>query len=494
VSITGSSRSTARIAIVTPDIVGPVKNGRIGTACFRYARTLANAGYKVEVLFSGGVEARSRRYWAAWYAKLGITFITLDDLIPNFLPLYGCRWHTERSLRIFEFLREREYNYIVFQDWHANGFWSARARRMGAAFERTPIGVISHSPNEWQKAGMRSFGHHPLDENSLEWAESQAIAAADFLISPSRHMVNWLREHDYELPARVAICPYTFEDPLVAGRPETVDRGHLVFFGRLETRKGLHLLGHALRALKHSGGPLPRKISCLGKLAEVEGVPTEAYLRELNAELPEVQFAIETNFDYRQAVTYIHDCNGVVVIPSILDNYPLTVLESITNGFCFIASDAGGIPEMIDPAAMFPATVEGLRGKLAELPRMDFGSLSHPYDPAAAGHLACACRCRRRGGAHGAAHAGAVRVSAASIGLRAVLPPRQVPGTHDRQLPEYGFAEPAVRGGGRRHADGGAAVVRSPPARTGAVRPCVPYAGKCRTGGGAQSCGRLGAA
>jgi hypothetical protein len=38
----GPSRPGAdkgRIAIVTPDIVGPVKNGGIGTACFHYART-----------------------------------------------------------------------------------------------------------------------------------------------------------------------------------------------------------------------------------------------------------------------------------------------------------------------------------------------------------------------------------------------------------------------------------------------------------------------
>ena len=38
---------------VTPDIVGPVKNGGIGTACFHYARVLAGAGIAVEILFAG---------------------------------------------------------------------------------------------------------------------------------------------------------------------------------------------------------------------------------------------------------------------------------------------------------------------------------------------------------------------------------------------------------------------------------------------------------
>jgi glycosyltransferase involved in cell wall biosynthesis len=348
-----------RVMIVTPDIVGPVKNGGIGTACFHYARTLAEAGHTVDVLFSGDIGAEKRRHWGEWYRARSIGFHSLDDVPSSPLRVYGMRWYTERALRIMEFLRGRNYDYICFQDWHANGFWAARARQQGLAFQDTPIAVISHSPNQWQKAGMRSFGQHPLDEAGLEWAEREQIATADILISPSHHMVEWLRTHGYALPARVAICPYTFEDPTVPPRPDTLDRDHIVFFGRLETRKGLHLLGRALRAMRRAGERLPRKISFLGKYAEVEGVPTTRYLGALREDLGDVEFQIETDLDYMQAVDYIRRANGVVVIPSILDNYPLTVLESIANGFCFIASDAGGIPEMIDPAVCFPATAKG---------------------------------------------------------------------------------------------------------------------------------------
>jgi GT2 family glycosyltransferase len=127
--------------------------------------------------------------------------------------------------------------------------------------------------------------------------------------------------------------------------------------------------------------PLPRQVSLMGKLAQIEDKPTAAYLRELQLELNEVEFHVETNFDYMQAVRYIRRYNGIVVIPSILDNFPLTVVECITNGFCFIASDAGGIPEMVDQSVCFPATVEGLRRKLEELPQIDFARLAHPYDP-----------------------------------------------------------------------------------------------------------------
>lgn len=370
-----------RIAIITPDIVGPVKNGGIGTACFHYARSLAGAGYEVDVLFSGDVEEKAQSHWRDWYAERGIVFLTLDDIPKPSLLTYGARWFTERAHRIMDFLRGRNYDYLIFQDWHANGFWSVRARQLGAAFENTPIGVISHSPNEWQKAGMRSFGANPVEEAALEWAETQAIAGADILISPSRHMIEWLQGHGYTLPPRVAVCPITFEDTIEEGRPGSVDRDHIIFFGRLETRKGLHLLGDALMGLKREGRRLPRQISCLGKPAEVYGRSSIDYLDDLRSELSGIDFRIHTELDYFQAIEYLKENNGIVVIPSILDNYPLTVIECIVNGFCFIASDSGGIPEMVDPAICFPATVEGLEKKLEELPHLDFINLSHPYSP-----------------------------------------------------------------------------------------------------------------
>ena len=370
-----------RVILVTPDVIGPVKNGGIGTACFHYARSLANAGYGVDILFSGTVAEIERQRWAKWYDSLGIGFSTMDDIVPSSaITLYGCRWHVERAQNILQYLRERRYDYIIFQDWHANGFWAARAKQMGVAFGDTPIGLISHSPTQWQKQGMQTFGS-PVDDCSLEWAEKETIAAVDLLISPSHHMVEWLRTHGYRLPERVVICPYTFEDETRERASAGADIGHLIFFGRLETRKGLQLLAGALRELRMHGGVLPRKVSWLGKLAEVNGIPTMDYLRTLEADLGTVEFVVKTDFDYAQAVEYIREQNGIVVIPSILDNYPLTVVESIANGFSFLASDAGGIPEMVDPVVCFERTVAGLREKLEGLSTIDFARLRHAYDP-----------------------------------------------------------------------------------------------------------------
>jgi GT2 family glycosyltransferase/glycosyltransferase involved in cell wall biosynthesis len=379
-----SASNRADVIIVTPDIVGPVRNGGIGTACLHYARTLADAGIPVDVLFTGVAEPDAMRDWQHRYETLGIGLASLSDMRWPDITVHGSYWYTERAWQVLEFLRRREYRYVLFQDWHANGFWATRARQMGAAFGHTRFGLIAHSPTDWQKAGMETFGSSPLEEADLEWCERQTIAAVDVLISPSQHMVDWLLAHGYSLPPVVTVCPYTFEDAPRQPEPGSVDDGHVIFFGRLETRKGLHLFGGALRELAGSGGRLPRQVSLLGKQGIVEGIPSAQYLARLQTDLPTVDFIVRTDLDYPGANAYIRRARGIVVIPSLLDNYPLTVVESVVHGYRFIASSAGGIPEMVDPAVIFTPTVDGLRDMLARLPAIDFRRLHHRYDPARA--------------------------------------------------------------------------------------------------------------
>jgi glycosyltransferase involved in cell wall biosynthesis len=122
-------------------------------------------------------------------------------------------------------------------------------------------------------------------------------------------------------------------------------------------------------------------VSFLGKHASILGEPSKDYLHRLFEDVPEIDYFVATDFDYARAINYIKEQNGVVIIASLLDNYPLTVIESITNGFSFIASRAGGIPEMVDESVVFEPTVSSLKDKILALPRISFGQLSHLYDP-----------------------------------------------------------------------------------------------------------------
>lgn len=380
----GKDLAVKRVIIVTPDIVGPVKNGGIGTACYHYARVLAAAGHAVEILFAGwALEPDEIQRWTGFYADLGIAFHALNEAPRLEVGVLGFKWYSETSWRILQWLKDRPAEVVLFQDWKAEGFWPIRAKQAGLAFAQTTLGVIVHSPSEWQAEGMRTFGSDALFQADLEACERAAIAEADVVITPSRYMADWLRARDFALPARVEVCPIPLTDNVEPLIDRPIDRSHLVFFGRLETRKGLALLGEALALLKAAGRPTPAKVSLVGKHGEVGGRPSALYVDRLRQENPEVEFAVETDLDYRAARDYLIVANGVVVLPSLLDNFPLTVLESIQQGFPLLVADTGGVPEMVDPRALFAPEPKALAAKLAEVPQFDF-AYHHPYDAKAA--------------------------------------------------------------------------------------------------------------
>ena len=70
---------TLDICIATCDIVGPIRNGGIGTAYYQMALALARAGHRVTVLYALGefCEQRTIAHWEAEYARQRITFVPL---------------------------------------------------------------------------------------------------------------------------------------------------------------------------------------------------------------------------------------------------------------------------------------------------------------------------------------------------------------------------------------------------------------------------------
>ncbi len=368
------------ICIVTPDIVGPVKNGGIGTACYHFARLLAEDDQPVTILFTGELSACRRAHWRNVYAGMGINFVSLSDTPPVTRLVYGSSWFLEKSWRVFQYLQSRSYSLVHFQDWHANGFWSIKAKQVGLAFDRTTLTVMAHSCTKWIDEGMQRFGPEPIETAKLVWAETYAIEHCDVLLSPSRYMLDWLSQNGIRTPKSVVVAPNAYtEHPERDGQPREVDNDHLVFFGRLETRKGLHVFGDALRLLRRQGGPMPRALSFLGTLDEVNGQPAAEYLDALRQDLAPVEFCVLNHLDHAGALEYIDRTRGFVVLPSLLDNCPLVVIECIENGFPFLAATTGGIPDMVDRKATFEPTPSALAARLVDRHRIDHAAMRHPY-------------------------------------------------------------------------------------------------------------------
>jgi O-antigen biosynthesis protein len=367
------------VCIVTPDVVGPVKNGGIGTACYHFARILAQDGHPVTVLFTCDLSPCRGAHWRNTYARMGIGFVPLEDTPRITHEVIGSNWFMDRSWRVYEYLARKNHSVVHFQDWHANGFWSIKAKRLGLAFDQTTLTVMTHSPTKWQDDGMQLFGPEPIETAKLVWAETYAIEHCDVLLSPTSYMIEWLSQQGVRMPEAVFVTPNAYTESTRGTSSPNVDNDHLIFFGRLETRKGIHVLAEALRQLQRDGQPLPRTVSFLGTLVTVNGQPAAEYLEALRQDLATVEFCVINNLDHLGARDYIERTRGLVVIPSLVDNCPFVVIECIENCLPFFAARTGGIPDMVDARVTFEPTPASLAERLAERHRIDHAQMRHPY-------------------------------------------------------------------------------------------------------------------
>ena len=352
------------ICIVTCDFVGPIRNGGIGTAYTSLARTLARAGHRVTVLYALGIycEQGSIEDWRQAYAEEHITLVPM----PVTDTLGGGAMRVAHG--VYNWLKDRRrFDIVHYHEWRGIGAYLAQAKRHGLGFEDTVFVAGAHSPVLWHREGMREA---PTPEDlEVDHLERQSVALADYLWSPSHHMVNWLRREGWTLPRRIIVRPY-----LVLDSPRTADAGadpspELAFFGRLETRKGLDVFCDALDRLA-ARGRRPAAVTFVGKAATVNGRPSLDYLR-MRAERWNFPWRVQTGLDRDAAMAFLSEPNRVAVLPSRLDNLPYTVLECLASRIPFVASNIGGIPEMIRPQdwarVLFELTADSLASRLTEV-------------------------------------------------------------------------------------------------------------------------------
>lgn len=130
-----------------------------------------------------------------------------------------------------------------------------------------------------------------------------------------------------------------------------------VFFGRLETRKGVILFCDAIDALLRKLDVKPFKVTFLGSdRNKIDREPSKRFVERRSrpwreeknrAKVTEVNVFTEKNS--AEALRYLLEKGKrrLAVLPSLVENSPLSVFELFGVNAPFIASDAGGMPELV---------------------------------------------------------------------------------------------------------------------------------------------------
>lgn len=367
--------------IVTPDFIGPIKNGGIGTHCYWLARDLVASGRTVTVLFTGPIQVEDASHWQRHYAGIGVEFVPFLAMKQRTFPVRTFPLQ-ERSLDIYHYLRGRNFQAIHFQDWQGNGLHTVRARRVLGEFADTTLTVTLHSNTRWIAEGNGRWYGEPLADAMTTWAEAYVAQYVDFVFSPSQHMIDWVRQAGWRLAEAVNVVPYTIGTSAVAPAVEA-EAGILAFFGRLETRKGIEIFLKALGLLTEEDRGKIRMIYFVGKSGTTalgEGsrlVQTE--MRKLG--LP---FELKVDFDSAGAVDFLRGVRASVFVPSLSDNYPFSILEAGVAGLPVFASRVGGIPEMLGKSNLYAPTPRDLCDMLRAVLDDQGRGLDFHYKPGAA--------------------------------------------------------------------------------------------------------------
>jgi len=370
IGLSSSERRAARVCIATYEILGPSKNGGIGTAYHSLATTLAAANHRVTILYlwAGRADASEMRYWQSHFRTLGIRFVPL----PASAGIASATDCMQIACDAHAWLRKQQFDIIHFPELHGHGYYCVLAKHQGLDFRHTILCIGTHSPISWIREQNKEAPYSP-EELEMDFMERQCVALADVVVSPSQYMLGWMQSHGWVLPAacyvQQNIAPHESRSAANPMRRSNRVQGaaELVFFGRLEARKGIGLFCDALDLLK--GANLPGfSATFLGKNGRVEGRDAVSYIRARAASWA-FPHRILTDHGREAALQFLSGAAGRIgVIPSFEDNLPNTVIECLAGGIPFLAGRGGGIPELIAPSDLervtFPADAVQLADRL----------------------------------------------------------------------------------------------------------------------------------
>ena len=258
----------ARVTIVTAEFQGLMSCGGIGTAYRELTESLLDAGHHVNLILISNKEN------IEYISRHGLTIQNIDPSGMSRLQI--CRMITDQ-------LRSDPCDILHLHDWLGLG----SGIRTAFASTRPYVIVGLHGPSAWTRSGnpwpLTSDGkglqigpERLYSEGIIRALEEDTLQQADLIIAPSQYMASWARNHFESLQARnkneIVVqrnCISNSKDTAISHRKYIGNElARLIYFGRLEERKGILLF---LAAIQHVSRR-PEEIVFIGSDSWIENV------------------------------------------------------------------------------------------------------------------------------------------------------------------------------------------------------------------------------
>jgi hypothetical protein len=178
--------------------------------------------------------------------KHGIVLEYLPPLSASPVGTFPSDWGSRMSLHLHDHLKasDGKYDIVQFHDNHGHGYHTMLAKQQGLAFRNTKFVIGMHGPNTGWATLLN--GEFPSSEEHLivDHLERRSCEMADAVVAPSAYILNYLLLRGWRLPATKLVVWNLAGGGAESMGAEVQQRvegpiKNLVFYGRLEGRKGI---------------------------------------------------------------------------------------------------------------------------------------------------------------------------------------------------------------------------------------------------------------
>ncbi len=350
-------RGAANIVLVTDEFPGLGSYGGIGRAMHLLSQELSREGHNVTILFltqDHVVDENPPREYR----------VRIEQVVVEVRP--GTNRKAAVSWAAMTWLRKRNFDFIHFSDYNGIGYYSLKAKKQGLLFSDSDIIVQCHGPSKF----LRPFQVNDEQDISylsfIDVLEKRSVELADIVVSPTRFLIDWMAGEGYVLPHQTfilqnvpSLSSFENNDEIISTKPDEI-----IFFGKQIDLKGVELFCDAMDLLEFSGH---ERITFIGRSGIICSEDSYGYII-YRSRAWKARLSLFDKVNSDEFIIYASSRKCVVVIPSLIENAPYAVVECLHAGIPVVASDVGGVRELLhvedaDQVLFKPAAVD-LAGKI----------------------------------------------------------------------------------------------------------------------------------
>ncbi|HYK56761.1 MAG TPA: glycosyltransferase family 4 protein, partial [Flavisolibacter sp.] len=239
-------------------------------------------------------------------------------------------------------------DYIETQDYHGIGYYLILKKKLGEeSLQQIPIVLTAHAPSFF----YLKCNQAPVFMLPDYWTgemEKWTMQAADILLSPSQYLLDNVADDLNGAHEKYEVVRNPYKNLIDKAGAKTFDQEDIVFFGKLTFQKGGLQLLSFMRNLWDEG--CEKKISFIGDDHYFEPKQTmmkEFLIKKFQQYYGKGLFSFEGKLNLEELDLRLAKAS-LIIVPSIVDNFPYAVVESMLTKNVLLISDGGGQSEMVE--------------------------------------------------------------------------------------------------------------------------------------------------